>query len=249
MAKKLYELLATESELAGVFKNIITETGTNFLKKADRYTGYHTEVKYFDESAPREADTHVKVDDTVPSKLAYTAGHITAYLDAVLQKESANQKAMADVVIDGVVIATDVPATFLLGLETKLKKVRDEVYAKIPTLQPSIHWDVDTNEMEGVFKKRDSDEKFRTKKMMKNHVRAAATDKHPAQVDVYNEDEKIARIVTDTWCGMISSAEKSRLLNKVDALIRAVKTARQRANSVKVDDVKIGEKLFGFINS
>ena len=245
---QLHELLAVEGDLEGTYKKIIEETKTNFIKHPDRYFGQHVRVEPFDENAPKEADVHKELDDTVPSKLKYTQESIVRYLDAVLQKERTNQDAKADLTVDGVTIAKDVPATFLLGLETKLKIVRQSIYETIPTLQPGIKWEKDETQGSDVYRRVQPEEKFRTKKVMKNHVVAEATKEHPAQVQVYTEDEKVARIVTDTWCGMISPAEKSDLLGKMDKLIRAVKKARQKANTTEVVKVTIGKELFEFIN-
>ena len=246
---RLHELLAVEGDLAGTYQKILSETKTNFTKHPDRYFGQHTRIEMFDENAPKEADIHKEMDDTVLNKLNYTADHIIRYLDAVFQKEKTNQFAMADLIVDGVTIAKDVPATFLLGLENKLKKIRDDVYASIPTLQPGVKWEEDEVTGDGVWKRTYPDEKFRTKKVLKNHVKAVATDKHPAQVDVYSEDVKIAKIITDTWCGMISPAQKSAIFGRIDKLIRAVKKARQQANSTEVVKVTIGKELFNYINS
>ena len=246
---KLHELLAVEGDLAGTYNKILAETKTNFLKHADRYFGQHQRIENLDENAPKESDTHKEMDDTVRSKLNYTAEHIIRYLDVVLQKETTNQAAKADLIVDGVTIANNLPATFLLGLESKLKKIRDDVYASIPTLQPGVKWEKDSSMGDDVYKRTFSDEKWRTKKVMKNHVKAEATDKHPAQVEVYTEDEKVAKIITDTWCGMLSPAEKSAILNRCDKLIQAVKKARQQANSVDVINKTIGKEIFDYINS
>lgn len=245
---QLHELLAVEGDLEGTYKKILEETRVNFEKHPDRYFGQHVRIETFDENAPKEADVHKEMDDTVPAKLAYTQDHIIRYLDAVLQKEKTNQQAIADIVVDGVTIAKDVPATFLLGLESKLKIIRQNVYETIPTLQPGIKWEIDENIGKNVYHRVYTEDKFRTKKVMKNHVLAEATKEHPAQVQVYTEDEKYSRVITDTWCGMISPAEKSILLNRVDKLIRAVKKARQKANTTEVVKSTIGKELFGYVN-
>ena len=144
-------------------------------------------------------------------------------------------------------IASNVPATFLLGLETKLKHIRAE-YESIPTLQPGIQWELDATQGKGIYKMTHSEEKFRTKKTIKNHVLAEATKEHKAQVETYTEDERIARVITNKWCGMITPADKSALLGRFDKLMRAVKKARQVANSVTVVDTTIGKEIFNFIN-
>ena len=248
MGNKLHELLAVEGDLEGVYKKILQETSTQFVKHADRYFGNHVRVEQFDENAPEEHDVHKEMDDTVMKKIEYSCGHIIRYIDAVLQKEKTNQLAMADIIVDGTTIAEKVPATCLLGLETKFKHIRSHIYESIPTLQPGIKWDPDDSQGEGVYKRAYPEEKFRTKKVIKNHVRYEATKEHPAQVDTYTEDEKIARIITDTWCGMITPAEKSQLLNRVDKLIRAIKRARQQANACEVVKATIGKELFAYIN-
>ena len=245
---KLHELLAVEGDLEGAYKQILQETKVNFTKHPDRYFGIHQRIELFDETAPQEADQHKELDDTVINKLEYTSEHIIRYLDAVLQKEKTNQEAKADIIIDGTNIASDIPATFLLGLESKLKKIK-EIYSAIPTLQPGVSWEKDETEGPHVYKKSNPEEKFRTKKVRKNHVLAEATDKHAAQVEVYTEDEKVAKVITDTWCGMISSAEKSAILSRIDKLMRAVKKARQRANTTEVIDINIGKSLFDYINA
>ena len=245
---KLHQLLAVEGDLEGTYKKVLEETKVNFTKHPDRYFGSHQRVEFFDENTPKEADSHKKMDDTIPSKLTYTQDHIIRYLDAVLQKEQTNQDARADLIIDGVTIAKDVPATFLLGLENKLKIIRNNIYETIPTLQPGIKWEKDETEGKDVYRRVHPEEKFRTKKIMKNHVVANATKEHPAQVQVYTEDEKVARVVTNTWCGMVSPAEKSTILGRIDKLVRGVKKARQKANTTEVVKTTIGNELFAYIN-
>jgi len=245
---KLHELLAVEGDLEGTYKKILEETSIQFTKHPDRYFGQHTRIEMFDENTLREADVHKELDDTVRAKLEYSGEHVIRYLDAVLQKERTNQEASADIVVDDEILATAVPATFLLGLETKLKHIRQSLYEVIPTLQPGVRWEADPTQGSGVYKRLYPEEKFRTKKVFKNHIKTEATKEHPAQVDVYTEDEKIARVTTDTWCGMCTPAEKSVLLGRIDKLIRAVKHARQKANSTEVVDMNIGTKIFEFIN-
>lgn len=244
---KLHELLAVEADLEGVYKNIVQETETQFTKHPDRYIGQVTQVKFFDENAPAEADVNKELDDTVMEKLEYSAGHIARYLDAVLQKETTNQIAKADLIVDGKKIAADVPATFLLGLENKLKYIR-AMYENAPTLAPGIKWELDPTQGKGVYKMSNPEEKFRTKKVFKNHVIAEATKEHPAQVQTYSEDERIARVITNKWCGMITPAAKSELLGRFDELLRAVKKARQVANSAEVVNAKIGREILNYIN-
>ena len=47
---------------------------------------------------------------------------------------------------------------------------------------------------------------------------------------------------------MITPTRKAELIERVDNLLRAVKKARQRANSTEVKDIHIGKVLMGYIN-
>jgi hypothetical protein len=170
------------------------------------------------------------------------------YLNAVLQKEKTNQAATADIIIDGATIAEGVPATFLLGLETKLKQVR-EVYAKIPTLAPGIEWIEDTDKGDGVFKMANPEETYRTEKIIVPQIMYDATKEHPAQVDKIEEVKNVGKYTKNVWSGMMTSAQKSAILGKIDKLMRAVKKARQRANNTEIVKAEIGQALFDYIKS
>ena len=47
---------------------------------------------------------------------------------------------------------------------------------------------------------------------------------------------------------MISPAEKSALLGRIDKLIQATKKARQQANAAEVVNREIGRKIMDYIN-
>lgn len=56
------------------------------------------------------------------------------------------------------------------------------------------------------------------------------------------------RVITNT-SGMLSPSEKSDLLERTDNLIRAVKEARQRANTVEAVVQKgFGDTIFGYLH-
>jgi hypothetical protein len=186
---------------------------------------------------------------TVFDKLLYNATPNIRAFDAYLQKEATNQKASADIVVDDVTLATAVPATVLLGLESKLNDLR-AVYENIPTLAPGRTWQLDlaARAEGGVYKAMDSDLTFRTKRTVKPMIMAPATDHHPAQVQALQEDVPIAKIVTSHRSGMITPAQKSDLLERIDKLLRAVKRARQRANGTQVEKRQIGGSLFQYIH-
>lgn len=247
---KLHELLAVEGDLQGAASKIMDETKDTFTKRADHFTGFHKTLHMLDSAREQEAaagEEHKELVSTVDEKLNYTSKAVIKYFDALLQKEKTNQNAKADLVVDGVTLATDLPATFLLGLEARLKLVRD-YYAAIPTLQPGIQWVPDSTQRPGVYRASTQDVRTKTEKTVKAKVLYDATDKHPAQIDKWTEDIVIGLFKTDKWSGMLSPAQKSELLGRIDSLIQGVKKARQRANHAEVESTHVGKALFDFIN-
>ncbi len=244
---KLHELLAVEGDLRGISEKILNETHGTFTKKADHFSGFIKTLKMFDDNAPESAPERKELVTTVPAKIDYMSDSIIRYLNAVLQKERTNQDAKADIIIDGTTIAKDIPATFLLGLEAKLKAVR-KIYEVIPTLQPGIKWEEDSTK-DNVYKQAHPEETFKTARVPKSTVAYEATEHHPAQIDRWEETIDTGKWVKENWSGMITPTEKSKLLGRMDKLIQAVKKARQRANTAKVVKCTIGKEIFDFIHS
>ena len=165
----------------------------------------------------------------------------------VLQKEATNQKAVADLVVDGEILATAVPATFLLGLENKVKRMRD-MYLHIPTLQPGVRWEEAPSEGEDVFASAEPLERFITQKQTKSTVLYEATKEHPAQIDKWSEDVKVGRYKIRTTTGIITTARKAEILDRLDKLVQGAKAARMRANATEVESLKVGRTLVDYIN-
>lgn len=245
---KLHEVLAVEAELEGVNKSTLEEGKHTFKGKPDHFQGFIKSYYPSNEDDPdRMAPEHKEMVTTVGDKLAYIFQHVVRYLDAVLQKEATNQTAKADLVLaDGTVLAENVPATFLLGLETKIKQWR-EVFMEIPTLAPGISWKKDESRGKGIYVAEHPVETRRTKKVIQHKVLVEPTKEHPAQIEKWSEDVVIGKFVTQTWCGMISPAEKSALLARLDELGRATKQARQRANCAEVVKVNVGKALAKYL--
>lgn len=249
MATKLHEIIAVDQGLKATAKKINQETITTFEKRDEHFAGIAREIRYFaDEDARLNADEGKELVTTVAERLLYgTEANIRA-LDVFLRKEATNQIAKADIVVGDVVLAKDVPATALLGLETKLTEIR-QVYEKIPTLAPGRKWvPAPDIRAKGAYRGEAPDVTFRGKKVSRPIVLAPATTEHPAQVQLVTDDINVAKITATHVSGMMTSADKSLLLERIDRLLRAVKRARQRANSAEADMRKIGADIFAFIH-
>jgi hypothetical protein len=247
---KLHEVLAVESGLQTTAKRTNEETVRTFGKKDEHFIETVKTITHFAEDDRKLDTTETSaMVTTVFDKLLYNAGPNVRALDAFLQREATNQKAVADIVVGERVLAENVPGAVLLGMETKLAELR-EVYLAIPTLAPGPVWELDADARTGggVYRARDPDVTFRTKRLVKPIVMAEATKEHPAQVQAIQEDAPIARIATTRRSGMITTAQKSALLERVDRLLRAVKRARQRANNTEVEKRQIGKVLFEYLH-
>ena len=244
----LHELLAVEGDLDGAQKKILEETRTTFTKKSDHFMGQHRKLEMFIEDGIDYPEEFKKIDTTVQQKLDHMKKTEIRYFDAILQKEATNQVAMADLIVDGVTIGSGLPATFLLGMETRLKHLR-AAYEVIPTLQPGISWVKDESQGPNIYKTEKPAEKLKTETVIEPVVLYEATKEHPAQVKESSKVNTVGKYVLTSWSGMITPAEKSVLLGKLDKLIRAFKQARQRANMTEVVRKSIGKELFAFIDS
>jgi hypothetical protein len=249
---KLHELLAVEADTEGYYKKALVEVAALFKNKPTHFTGHHKTLKLLEDVSNAEElqtaeEEFVKITTTVPSELEYFEDVVSKYLDVVYQKDLSNQKACADIVLaDGTTLASNVPATTLLGLESKLRAVR-YVFEEIPTLQPGIDWKLDESQGQYIYLDQHPQTTTKTKKSFDFKILTQATDKHPAQVEKWNVDVPVGVFTRIKWSSALSVADKSKLLGKLDNVIQAVKKARQRANEQEVPQGKIAKKLFDYI--
>jgi hypothetical protein len=250
MAKKktvLHELLAVEGDLDGAHKKILEETKNTFTKKTAHFMGQHRKLEMFIDDGIKQPESFKKIDTTVDQKLKYMQKTEVRYFNAMLQKEATNQTAVADLIVDGATIGTDLPATFLLGMETRLKHLRS-VYELVPTLAPGISWVEDDSQGDNIFKTEHPEEKLKTETVIEPVILYNATKEHPAQIKEVSKVNNVGKYSLTSWSGMITPAEKSALLGRVDKLVRAFKQARQRANTAEVVKRTIGTEIFTYIN-
>lgn len=189
---------------------------------------------------PESTRVQLKVGDV----LEQVANTLTRLFDLTLTKDSANQQAKADIVLSGgVVLAKDVPVSYLLFLEKQLTDLGTFV-AKLPLLDPSEKWDWD--ETTDSFATEPS-QTVKTKKIPRNHVLAEATDRHPAQVQVFTEDSLVGYWTTVKYSGALPAHEVNNMKTRVTILAEAVKVAREAANSIEVVDRKIAGAVFSYL--
>lgn len=188
---------------------------------------------------PESTRVQVKAEDVVREM----AVSLTRLFDVTATKDWANCSARADVTVDGRVVVPEVPVSYLLFLEKQLTDLHTFV-KKLPVLDASESWSLDPSTD---WWRTDPVRTIRTKKVPRNHVKAEATEKHPAQVDVYYEDVPIGYWTTVKFSGALPARRVNELLEKVEKLQHAVKFAREEANGAEVTDQRVGDAVFGYL--
>lgn len=73
------------------------------------------------------------------------------------------------------------------------------------------------------------------------------TDKHPAQVETFDEDVIIGEWKTIKYSGAMPQKRVTEILERIGKLQAAVKFAREEANSIAVTEQKLGSTVFSYL--
>jgi hypothetical protein len=188
---------------------------------------------------PESTKVQVKADEVIRQ----TTSILTRLFDVTATKDWTNCEAKADVVLDGRALLNAVPVSYLLFLEKQLVDLHTFV-RKLPVLDASETWTYDAS---ADCYATDAVQTVRTKKIPRNHVKADATEHHPAQVEVYYEDITVGFWRTVKFSGALPQKRINELLERVEKLQQAVKFAREEANGADVTDQEVGNKVFGYL--
>lgn len=244
MATKLNQIVAVEKGVKGTAERDFT-LAYHDLQKAGPMSGLtRTYRPRNDDDTELLPPEQTRVQYSAQDVIGRVTTSLTRLFDVTATKDYTNCRAVADVEVDGVVLLEKAPVTYLLFLEKKLVDLHTFI-KKLPTLDPAEKWAAH-DEGAGVFRTEPT-ETTRTKKVPRNHVLAQATDKHPAQVQMYHEDVVVGYWTKTTFSGALPAARVTELLARVEKLQEAVKFAREAANGTEVVDQKVGEKIFGWL--
>ena len=243
MATKLNQLIAVEKGVKDEATRQVTDA-YRAIKRPDAHTGIarrYTPLNDEDgeELPPESRRVQVKSEDLLDS----VAAKMSRLWDVVATKDFANTAARGNIVVDDQTVVSDVPVPTLLWLEKQLTDVSTFVSA-LPVLDMGREWHQDAASDAWAST---PEQTKRTQKVMRNHVVAEATKEHPAQVQVYTEDTIVGTWTTTHYSGAMQAKDVDNLKERVAKLQRAVKFAREEANTATVTDRKIGEALFDYI--
>lgn len=240
---QLNQLVAIERDVKVHASTTLTDAHHAF-QRSEPLTGIARTYSPKDDNGDKYPDESTLVQlraDDVIGRLTTT---LTRWFDLTVTKDTANMKATGTVRLpDGTVLIEDCPATFLLFLEKKLVDINTFI-GKLPVLSPNQKWHYDQATDSYAS---DPKQTVKTKKVPKAFVKAEATDKHPAQVDVFQEDIVLGTWTTTDYSGALPASRVSELQERVTTLLEAVRFAREEANQTVITDVKVGAKVLDYL--
>lgn len=239
---KLNQIIAIEKSAKNAAAHVLTKAYQN-VQKAAPLSGISRTYQPLNDEGERLPSESTRVQISAATIAADVKDVLARMFDVVATKDNTNRFAVADVVVDGKTILTDAPVTFLLYLEKQLTDLRTFI-SKLPTLDPSEEWSWDDNALCYVSAPVQT---VRSKKVPRNHVLAEATDRHPAQVQVWHEDVSVGTWTTVKRSGALPAREVAQALQRVEALQVAVKQAREAANQTDVSDKLVGKAITDFV--
>lgn len=213
------------------------------IQKPDLFNGFSKTYRPKDDGGEMYPPEARKVQMSVKDVLRKFIDLRTEAFDVTAIKDIGNTSAKANIVVDGTVIATDLPATFLIYLEKQLDEITVFMEA-LPELSPDEDWREDVNS--GMFKTEPMTT-HRSKKEQKVVKLAEATKEHPEQAVLVSED-----VLVGYWDLVKQSAAmprpvKEKIIERVNKLRKAVKIAREEANEVEVPGTSIGAQIFQYL--
>jgi hypothetical protein len=249
---KLHELLAAEGTAVNAAEQLQKETLNKFEKVDSFFSGHTKTLELHNEVPNKDAQEDAARQDkalatTVPATLDYMFKFWAKAEDLIATKNLTNTRALADLVVNGKTVATEVPVDELMGLEVRLGHLR-KLLTQIPTLDASRDWKIDTSAaVSGTWKTVRPVRTTKTEKITIPVVLYDATDKHPAQVKESSSDKVVGTFTQETVSGATTAIQKANVLAVVDDLLIAVKQARVRANQVDVINLDLGRKIADLI--
>lgn len=212
-------------------------------QKPSLFSGISRTYQPRDDEGEKLPSESTKVQTTVDSLLTDAVTALIRHFNMAATKDNANCLARGNVEIGGVNILADVPVPHLLFLEKQLTDFCT-LLTKLPTLAPEETWTLDGNTNTW---KTEPVTTVRTKKVPRNHVKAEATDRHPAQVEVYFEDVPVGRWTTVKYSGAIPEVRRRELLARAQTLLEAIRRGREQANNTAAPEIEVGTRCFNFI--
>lgn len=240
---KLNQIIAVEKGIKSRVYGEISDLH-KAIQKPDLFNGFVRNYEKKEEEGEDLPSEKKRVQYTVDEVLRSVERLSTEWMDVTARKDWTNCDARADIVVDGQVLVSKVPVTYLLFLEKQLTDLRTFAGC-LPVLDEGEKWDKDVNS--GFFVTEPTSQ-HRTKKVQKPIVLYPATPEHPAQTQMITEDVMVGYWKQTKQSGAMPKPEKQDLVERVEKLLQAVKQAREEANAREESPApKIGMTLFNYL--
>lgn len=239
---KLNQILAIEKGVKTRENRVITDLHKN-TQKPQLLNGFHKEFQPIEEGGETYPAEHQVVQLTCEQAIEEAKDQLVELFDITATKDWANTEAKADISIDGEVLLTQVPATYMLFLEKQLADIRTFV-DKMVELDTSVEWRLD--DISKTYKSEPITQ-HRTAKVQEAIVLYDATEQHPAQTQLISKDVVVGHWKTVKASGAMSQTRKKELLGRIDKITKAVKFAREEANGTETKNQTAGDKVLGYI--
>lgn len=196
---------------------------------AGRSRTYHPFADAPEERLPEQRE---QVQASVHEAIGAMLGGFAQSAEWHLAREFANldPEARADVVLDGETLLAAAPTPALLALEKQIVHLITGFKA-LPVLDPAHRWTWDA--ANGLWQS-EVTESQRTRKQARVVTKAEATDKHPAQAEIFHEDVAVGRYEDRLFASKLTATQRRTLVEQAERLLGAVRDAQQRANGGKV---------------
>jgi hypothetical protein len=238
---QLNQIVAVEKGLKSRVNTDVTKLYQQ-LQKPALYGGFSKVYTPKDDEGEKLPPERQVVQANVEDDLSEIGKKLTQLMDATLTKDVANQGAEGTVRVDGQELVT-APVPFLLSLEKQLIDFRT-VVSKLPVLDSADTWEYDhASSLSRTAPVRT----VKTRKVPKVLVKAQATERHPAQTEVYMEDVTVGYWDTTKLSGAVTNTRRKDLLERVNELIDAVKHAVEEANRTEITQQHVGERVFDYL--
>ena len=244
---KQNQILAIEKGVKQHAEKDLTKAHFGLAKK-ELLSGISRVYRPLDEDGEQFPAEDQQVQVRVPEVIKNTEAVLASMFDIVATKDWTNCKARADIIVDAgtehaVVLVKQAPATYLLWLEKQLVDMYTFV-RKLPVLPASDKWEWDSNQ--NCYRSQSYDT-AKKKKIPRAFVKYEATTEHPAQVEMVMDDCLQGYWTTTNYSGALPAQQVQELKTRVEKLQNAVRFARQQANSVDAEEVKVSEKILGYL--
>lgn len=237
------------SQIIAVEKGVKSDTARqlaearNEVSNPARLSGISRTYQPRDDEGDQLPQESTKVQVKTEDVLAGVAASLTRLFDVVFTKDSANCHATADVKVGGKVLLSKVPVTYLLFLEKQMAEVAAFI-GRLPLLDPAEEWHAD--DVSGCQRSAPA-VTVRSKKVPRTLVAYPATEQHPAQVQIWQEDVPEGDWTTVKFSGALPAERVRDIADRIRRLRDAVKFAREEGNAIEIHDQHAGHAVLGYV--